>query len=53
VFDVYHMGGKTRCSGARIVATLIHGLKRTGGKYGVAAIRKAGGGASALVVEVL
>jgi hypothetical protein len=42
-----------RCSGARIVATLIHGLKQRNGKIGVASICNGGGGASAVVVELL
>jgi acetyl-CoA C-acetyltransferase len=40
-------------SGARILVTLIHALKRTGGKYGCAGICNGGGGASAMVLEVL
>jgi len=41
------------CSGARIVVTLLHALKRTGGKTGCAGICNGGGGASAMVVEML
>lgn len=47
------IGHPIGCSGARIVVTLIHALKRTGGKYGCAGICNGGGGASALVVEAL
>ena len=47
------IGHPLGCSGARIVVTLLHALKRTGGKYGCAGICNGGGGASALVVEML
>ncbi|MEP0007056.1 MAG: acetyl-CoA C-acyltransferase [Balneola sp.] len=47
------IGHPIGCSGARIVVTLLHALKRTGGKYGCAGICNGGGGASALVVEML
>ncbi len=47
------IGHPLGCSGARIVVTLIHALKRTGGKYGCAGICNGGGGASAMVVEML
>jgi acetyl-CoA C-acetyltransferase len=47
------IGHPIGCSGARIVVTLLHALKRTGGKYGCAGICNGGGGASALVVEAL
>jgi acetyl-CoA C-acetyltransferase len=39
-------------SGARVLTTLIHHLKRTGGKRGVAALCLGGGNAVAMVVEV-
>lgn len=38
-------------SGSRIIVTLIHALKQTGGKFGGAAICNGGGGASAFVIE--
>lgn len=38
-------------SGSRIVVTLAHALKKTGKKYGLAAICNGGGGASALIIE--
>jgi acetyl-CoA C-acetyltransferase len=47
------IGHPIGCSGARILVTLIHALKRTGGKYGCAGICNGGGGASAMVIEML
>lgn len=47
------IGHPIGCSGARIVVTLLHALKRTGGKYGCAGICNGGGGASALVIEMV
>jgi acetyl-CoA C-acetyltransferase len=47
------IGHPIGCSGARIVVTLLHALKRTGGKYGCAGICNGGGGASAMVVEMI
>jgi acetyl-CoA C-acetyltransferase len=47
------IGHPIGCSGARIVVTLLHALKRTGGKTGCAGICNGGGGASAMVVEML
>ncbi|MFO7798853.1 acetyl-CoA C-acyltransferase [Rhodohalobacter sp.] len=47
------IGHPIGCSGARIIVTLLHALNRTGGKYGCAGICNGGGGASALVVEML
>jgi len=47
------VGHPIGCSGARIVVTLLHALKRTGGKYGCAGICNGGGGASALVIEMI
>ncbi len=47
------IGHPIGCSGARIIVTLLHALKRTGGKYGCAGICNGGGGASALVLEML
>ncbi|MBO6620300.1 MAG: acetyl-CoA C-acyltransferase [Balneola sp.] len=47
------IGHPIGCSGARIVVTLLHALKRSGGKYGCAGICNGGGGASALVIEML
>jgi len=47
------LGHPIGCSGARIVVTLLHALKRTGGTLGCAGICNGGGGASALVVEMV
>ena len=47
------IGHPIGCSGARIVVTLTHALKQTGGKLGCAGICNGGGGASALVIEVV
>jgi acetyl-CoA C-acetyltransferase len=47
------IGHPLGCSGARIIVTLIHALKRTQGKYGCAGICNGGGGASSLVLEML
>lgn len=47
------MGHPIGCSGARIIVTLLHALKRTGGKTGCAGICNGGGGASALTVEMV
>ncbi len=47
------IGHPIGCSGARIIVTLLHALKRTGGTLGCAGICNGGGGASALVVEMI
>jgi len=47
------IGHPIGCSGARIIVTLLHALKRTGGQFGCAGICNGGGGASAMVVEML
>jgi acetyl-CoA C-acetyltransferase len=47
------IGHPIGCSGARILVTLLHALKRTDGKFGCAGICNGGGGASAMVVEML
>src|SRR5699024_4322320 len=47
------LGHPIGCSGARIMVTLVHALKQTGGTYGCAGICNGGGGASAMVVEML
>ncbi|MEZ4749792.1 MAG: thiolase family protein [Bdellovibrionota bacterium] len=47
------LGHPLGASGTRILTTLIHGLKRTGKKLGVAALCIGGGEASALLVENL
>lgn len=45
------LGHPIGCSGARIVVTLIHALKRHQKKFGAAAVCNGGGGATALVLE--
>lgn len=47
------IGHPLGCSGARILVTLIHALRRTKGKYGCAGICNGGGGASSMVIEML
>ena len=47
------IGHPIGCSGARILVTLVHSLKRTGGKIGCAGICNGGGGASALIIKML
>jgi acetyl-CoA C-acetyltransferase len=47
------IGHPIGCSGARIIVTLLHALKRTNGRYGCAGICNGGGGASAMVLEML
>lgn len=47
------IGHPIGCSGARIVVTLLHALKRTNSTIGCAGICNGGGGASALVVEMI
>jgi hypothetical protein len=47
------LGHPIGCSGARIVTTLVHALAARGGKIGVAGICNGGGGASAIVVQML
>ncbi|XWN36115.1 MAG: acetyl-CoA C-acyltransferase [Balneola sp.] len=47
------IGHPIGCSGARIVVTLLHALRRSGGKYGCAGICNGGGGASAIVIEMM
>jgi acetyl-CoA C-acetyltransferase len=47
------LGHPLGCSGARIVVSLVHILKKHKAKYGAAAICNGGGGASAMVIEFL
>src|SRR5215213_6167165 len=47
------LGHPLGCSGARIIVTLINILKQNGGKTGAAGICNGGGGASAMVIEVV
>lgn len=47
------IGHPLGCSGARIIVTLINVMKQHGGKYGAAGICNGGGGASAMVIELV
>ncbi len=47
------LGHPIGCSGARILVTLLYALKRTGEHLGCAGICNGGGGASAMVIEML
>ncbi len=47
------LGHPLGCSGARIVATLVSVLAQEGGKRGVASLCNGGGGASAVVIELV
>ncbi|KAA0042329.1 putative acetyl-CoA acetyltransferase, cytosolic 2 isoform X3 [Cucumis melo var. makuwa] len=47
------LGHPLGCSGARILVTLLGVLRQRNGKYGVGAVCNGGGGASALVVELI
>ena len=47
------LGHPLGCSGARILVTLIHVLKQNNARYGGAGICNGGGGASAMVIEVV
>lgn len=47
------LGHPLGCSGARIVVTLINALKQKGGKIGAAGICNGGGGASAMVIDLV
>ncbi|XP_075646409.1 acetyl-CoA acetyltransferase 2 [Castanea sativa] len=47
------LGHPLGCSGARILVTLLGVLKQKNGKYGVGGVCNGGGGASALVIELV
>jgi len=47
------LGHPVGCSGARILVTLLNGLKRTGGNRGVAALCVGGGEGIAMAVEMI
>jgi acetyl-CoA acetyltransferase family protein len=47
------LGHPLGCSGARLLATLVCGLERTGGRYGLQTMCEAGGMANATVIERL
>jgi acetyl-CoA C-acetyltransferase len=46
------LGHPIGASGARVLTTLVHQLKRTGGRRGLAALCLGGGNSVAMVVEV-
>ena len=45
------LGHPLGCSGARLMATLLHELERTGGRYGLQTMCEGGGQANATVIE--
>ncbi|WP_242124061.1 acetyl-CoA C-acetyltransferase [Sphingobium sp. Sx8-8] len=47
------LGHPLGASGTKLMATLIHGLKRTGGKYGLQTMCEGGGTANVTIIEVL
>ncbi len=47
------LGHPIGCSGARILVTLMTGLKRTGGKRGIAALCVGGGEGIAMAIETV
>ncbi len=47
------LGHPLGSSGSRIIVTLIHALKRTGGKKGIAALCIGGGEATAIAIEII
>ena len=47
------LGHPLGCTGARLIVTLLHNLKRTGGKYGLATLCIGGGQAMAALIENL
>ena len=51
---VHALGHPVGSTGSRIILTLIHALKRTGGKRGIAALCIGGGGeATAVAIELI
>ncbi len=46
------LGHPLGCTGVRLIVTLIHNLKRTGGKYGLATLCIGGGQSMATVIEM-
>jgi acetyl-CoA C-acetyltransferase len=47
------LGHPVGCSGARLLVTLLNGLKRTGGRRGVASLCVGGGEGIAMAVELV
>ena len=47
------LGHPLGCSGARLMTTLLHGLERTGGRWGLQTMCEGGGMANATIIERL
>ncbi len=47
------LGHPLGCSGARLMTTMLHGLERTGGRYGLQTMCEGGGMANATIIERL
>jgi acetyl-CoA acyltransferase len=47
------IGHPLGCSGARLLATMVHGLHRSGGRYGLVTMCEGGGLANATIIERL
>ena len=47
------LGHPLGCSGAKLMATLLHELERTGGRYGLQTMCEGGGMANATIIERL
>ena len=47
------LGHPLGCSGARLATTLIHHLRRTGGRYGLQSMCEGGGTANATIYEII
>ena len=47
------IGHPTGCSGARLMATLLHEMERTGARYGLQTMCEGGGQANATIIERL
>ena len=47
------LGHPVGASGCRLVVTLLHELKKRGGKYGLATLCAGGGMGTAIIIEVL
>ena len=47
------LGHPLGCSGAKLMATLLHELERTGGRYGLQTMCEGGGLANATIIERL
>ena len=47
------LGHPLGCSGAKLIATLVHELERTGGRYGLQTMCEGGGMANATIIERL